>query len=124
MKGKLSLRFIGSYRILKRIRPIAYLLELPPELEWIHDVFHVSMLRRHRFNPLHIVPIEEIEVRLDITFEEKLIQILDRDVKVLRKKIVPLVKVLWWNHGTEEATWEPEDSIRQQYPYLFESGKF
>ncbi|KAA3469569.1 DNA/RNA polymerases superfamily protein [Gossypium australe] len=94
-------------------------LELPLELNLIHNVFHVSMLRRYCSDPSHIVPVEEIEVRPDLTFEEEPVQILDRDVKVLRRKFVPLVKVLWHNHSSEEATWEPEEMIRQQYPHLF-----
>ncbi|KAG8472948.1 hypothetical protein CXB51_034814 [Gossypium anomalum] len=118
-KGKLSPRFIGPYRILKRIGPVAYRLELPPELDHIHDVFHVSMLRRYRSDPTHIMPVAEIEVQSDLTFEEEPVQILDRDVKVLRRKSVPLVKVLWRNHGKEEATWETEEAMRQQYPQLF-----
>ncbi|KAA3474222.1 reverse transcriptase [Gossypium australe] len=85
-------------------------LELPLELNWIHDVFHVSILRRYRSDPSHVVSVEEIEVRSDLSFEEELVQILDRDVKVLRRKSAPLVKVLWRSHGTEEATWEPEHS--------------
>lgn len=105
-KGKLSPRFIRPYRVLRRLGPVAYQLELPPELNRIHNVFHVSMLRRYQSDPSHVVPVEEIEVRIDLTFEEELIQILDRDVKVLRRKSVPLVKVLWHNHGREEATWE------------------
>lgn len=118
------MRFIGSYHILKRIGPVAYQLELPPKLDQIHDVFHASMLRWYRSDPSHIVHVEEIEVRSDLTFKEELIRILDRNINALRRKTIPLVKVLSWNHGTEEATWEPEDSIHQQYPHLFESGKF
>ncbi|KAK5775707.1 hypothetical protein PVK06_043639 [Gossypium arboreum] len=120
-KGKLSPRFIGPYRIIKRIGPVAYQLELPPELDRIHDVFHVSMLRQYRFDPTHIVPVAEIEVQSDLTFEEEPVQILDHDVKVLRRRSVPLVKVLWRNHGKEEATWETEEAMRQQYPQLFGS---
>lgn len=60
-----------------------------------------------------MVPVAEIEVQHGLTFEEEPIQILDRDVKVLRRKSVPLVKVLWSNHGREEATWEPEEAMRQ-----------
>ncbi|KAA3474119.1 reverse transcriptase [Gossypium australe] len=105
-KGKLSPRFIGPYRIVKRVGSIAYQLELPPELNRIHNVFHISMLRRYRSDPSHIVQVEEIKI-------------LDRDVKVLMRKSVPLVKVLWRNHGLEEATWELEETIRRQYPYLF-----
>ncbi|KAA3473145.1 Retrovirus-related Pol polyprotein from transposon 17.6 [Gossypium australe] len=117
-KGMLSLRFIGPYQIVKRVGPVTYQLELPPELNHIHNIFHVSMLRRYRSDPSHVVPVEEIEVRLNLNFEEEPVQILDRDVKVLRRKSVPLVKVLWCNHGSEEATWEPEEAIRQQYPHL------
>ncbi|KAA3487647.1 integrase [Gossypium australe] len=109
-KGKLSPRFIGPYRVSKRVGLVAYQLELPPELNRIHNVFHVSMLRRYHSNPSHIVPVEEIEVRLDLTFEEEPVQILDRDIKMLRRKSVPLVKVLWLNNGSEEATWEPEEA--------------
>ncbi|KAA3461634.1 DNA/RNA polymerases superfamily protein [Gossypium australe] len=111
-KGKLSPRFIRPYRISKRVGPVAYQLELPPELNRIHDVFHVSMLRRYRFDPSHVVPVEEIEVRPDLTFEEEPMQILDREVKMQRRKYVSLVKVLWYNHGSEEATWEPEEAMR------------
>ncbi|KAK5826200.1 hypothetical protein PVK06_021115 [Gossypium arboreum] len=118
-KGKLNPRFIGPYRILKHVGLVAYQLELPPKLDRIHDVFHVSMLRQYRFDPSHIISVEEIEVRPDLTFKEKPVQILDRDINVLGRKSIPLVKVLWQNHGTEEAMWEPKDSMRQQYPHLF-----
>ncbi|XP_052882730.1 uncharacterized protein LOC128291590 [Gossypium arboreum] len=120
-KGKLSPWFIGSYQILKRVGPVAYQLELLLELDHIHDVFQVSMLKRYRSNPTHIMLVEKIKVRPDLTIEE-LVQILDRDVKVLRRKSISLVKVLWQNHSTEEASWEPKDSMRQQYPHLFRSG--
>ncbi|KAA3465759.1 reverse transcriptase [Gossypium australe] len=99
--------------------PVAYQLELPPELSQIHDVLHVSMLRRYRSDPSHVMSVEEIEVRPDLSFEDEPEEILDRDVKMLRRKTIPLVKVLWQNHGSEEATWEPEEAMRQQYPHLF-----
>ncbi|XP_012435387.1 uncharacterized protein LOC105762009 [Gossypium raimondii] len=79
-------------------------LELPPELDRIHDVFHVSMLRPYRSDPTHIIPIEEIEVQPDLTFKEEPVQILELDVKVLKRESIPLVKVLWRNHSPEEAT--------------------
>ncbi|KAA3484666.1 hypothetical protein EPI10_006738 [Gossypium australe] len=104
----------------KVVDPVAYQLELPPELHRIHDVFHVSMLRRYRSEPYHIILIEEIEVRLDLSFEEELKQILDREVNVLRRKRIPLVK----NLRLEGAMWEPEDAIHQQYPHQFRPGKF
>lgn len=75
----------------------------------------IFMLRRYRFDPSHIVSIEEIEVRRDFFFKEELVQILDREVKVLRTKWIPFVKVLWHNHGLEEGTWESEETFSQQY---------
>ncbi|XP_012453384.2 uncharacterized protein LOC105775414 [Gossypium raimondii] len=93
-KGKLSPRFIGSYQVLKRVRPVAYQLELPSELDHIFYVFHVFMLRRYRSDPYHIASVEEIEMRLDLTFKEESVQILDKEVKVLRKNTISLVKVL------------------------------
>ncbi|XP_052477138.1 uncharacterized protein LOC128032564 [Gossypium raimondii] len=118
-KGKLSPRFIGPYEVTERVGPVAYRLALPPKLEKIHNVFHVSMLRRYRSDPSHIVSPTEIEVRSDMTYEEEPIKILAREVKQLRNKSVALVKVLWQKHGMEEATWEPEEIMRKQYPNLF-----
>ncbi|XP_017647636.1 uncharacterized protein LOC108487790 [Gossypium arboreum] len=112
-KGKLSPRFIGPYQILKHVGPVVYQLALRLELNCIHDIFHVSMLRRYRYDPSYVVSVEEIEVRPNLTFEEEPIHILGRDVKVLRRKSISLVKVLWQNHGTEEAMWELEYSMCQ-----------
>ena len=121
-KGKLSPRFIGPYEILERIGPVAYRLALPLELAKLHDVFHVSMLRRYRSDESHILPVQEIQVQEDLSYDEEPKTILAREVKQLRNKQVPLVKVLWQHHGGEEATWEPEATMRAQYPQLFESG--
>ena len=106
-KGKLSPRFIGPYEILERVGPVAYRLALPLELAKLHDVFHVSMLRRYRSDPAHKLPVQDIQVQEDFTFDEEPKAILDREIRQLRSKQVPLVKVLWQHHGMEEATWEP-----------------
>ncbi|XP_012481061.1 uncharacterized protein LOC105795960 [Gossypium raimondii] len=90
-KGKLNPRFVGPYRILKHVGPLAYQLELPLELDCIHNVFYVLMLRRYRSDPSHVVSVEEIEVRPDLTFEKAPVQILDRDIKNLRRKFILLV---------------------------------
>ena len=118
-KGKLRPRFIGPYEVIEKVGPVAYRLALPPELEKIHSVFHVPMLRRYRSDPSHVVSSETIELRPDLTYEEKPVEILAREVKELRNKKIPLVKVLWRNHKTEEATWESEETMRHQYPQLF-----
>ena len=117
--GKLSPRFIGPYEVIEKVGPVAYRLALPPELEKIHSVFYVSMLRRYRSDPSHVVSSETIELRPDLTYEEESVEILAREVKELRSKKIPLVKVLWRNHKTEEATWESEETMRQQYPKLY-----
>ena len=123
-KGKLSPRFIGFYEILERVGPIAYRLALPSELGKLHYVFHVSMLQRYRYETSHILPVQDIQVQEDFTFDEKPKAILDREIRRLQNKQVPLVKVLWQHHGMEEATWEPESTLRAQYPQLFSSGNF
>ena len=119
-KGKLSPRFIGHYEVIEKVGPVAYRLALPLDLEKIHDVFHVSMLRRYRSNPSHVVSSETIELMLDLSYEEDPVEILACEVKELRNKKIPLVQVLWRNHKTEEATWESEEMMRQQYPQLFD----
>ena len=80
-KGKLSLRFIGPYEILERIGPVAYRLNLPLELAKLYNVFHVSMLRRYRYDESHILPVQDIQVQSDFTFDEEPKAILDREVK-------------------------------------------
>ena len=103
-KGKLSPRFIGPYEVIKKVGTLAYRLALPPELEKIHSVFHVSMLQRYRSDPSHVVTTETIELRPDLTYEEEPVEILAKEVKELRNKKILLVKVLWRNHKTEQAT--------------------
>ena len=123
-KGKLSPRFIGPYEILERVGPIAYRLALPLELAKLHDLFHVSILRRYRYDTSHILPDQDIQVQEDFTFNEEPKAILDREIGQLRNKQVPLVKVLWQHHGMEEATWEQELTMRVQYSHLFSSSNF
>ena len=118
-KGKLNPKFIDPYEMIEKVGPMAYRLALPPDLEKIHNVFHVSMLRRYRSDPSHIVLSETIELRPDLTYDEEPVEILAREVKELRNKKIMLFKVLWKNHKTEEDTWESEETMRQQYLQLF-----
>ncbi|KAL5545496.1 hypothetical protein UlMin_005183 [Ulmus minor] len=109
-----------EFQILERIGKVAYKLALPPELSSVHNVFHVSMLKRYVSDPSHVLEHEPIQVNEDLTYEEKPVQILDRKDKTLSNKVIPLVKVLWRNHKIEEATWEREDDMRISYPELFQ----
>ncbi|KAL4297585.1 hypothetical protein GQ457_12G016110 [Hibiscus cannabinus] len=123
-KGKLSPRYIGPYEIVERVGSVAYRLLLPPELERIHDVFHVSMLRKYRSDPSHVMPVEEIELNPDLSYDEEPVEILASDSKVLRGRTIELVKVKWRHRGVEEATWERKEDMMEQFPYLFPSGNF
>ena len=101
---------------------MAYRLALPLELAKLHNVFHVSMLWRYRSDGSHILPVQDIQVQADFSNDEEPKAILAREMKQLWNKQVPLVKELWQHHGREEATWEPEATMRAQYPQLFDSG--
>ncbi|KAL5574029.1 hypothetical protein UlMin_023626 [Ulmus minor] len=118
-RGKLNPRYIGPYEILERVGKTAYRLALPPNLASVHNVFHVSMLKKYVSDKSHVLEQEPIEIHEDLSFEEKPVQILDYKIKTLRNKDIPLVKVLWRNQKTEEATWEREDEMRTSYPELF-----
>ena len=119
-RGKLSPRYIGPFEVLERVGAVAYRLALPPSLSTVHEVFHVSMLRKYTLDPTHIVDWGELVVDADETFEEGPVRIMDSREQVLHGKTVRLVKVLWQHRGVEEATWEREDTIRANYPFLFE----
>ncbi|WMV24464.1 hypothetical protein MTR67_017849 [Solanum verrucosum] len=112
--GKLSPRYIGSYRISKRICNVAYELDLPQELAAVHPVFHISMLKKFMGDPSLIIPTEDIGIKDSLSCEEVPAQILDCQVHKLRTKEVASVKVLWRN-------WEAEGDIKKRYPHLFES---
>ena len=117
--GKLLSRFIGPFEILKRVGTVAYRLALLPSMLGVHEVFHVSMLRRYTPDPAHEVDWGEIEVDTDGTFEEGPVCIIDSRDQVLRRKTVRLVRVLWQHRAVEESTWEREDTMRATYPFLF-----
>ncbi|XP_038883959.1 uncharacterized protein LOC120074858 [Benincasa hispida] len=118
-KGKLSPRYIRPYEIIERVDPMAYRLELPLELSRIHDVFHVSMLRKYVLDPTHVLPEQPVQLKENLSYEEEPVKILDRKEQVLRNKTISLVKVLWQNHSTEEVTWEAEEQMKNKYLQLF-----
>ena len=117
--GKLSPRFIGPFEVLERVGTVAYQLDLPPSMSGVHEVFHVSMLRKYTPDPAHVVDWGQIEIDTDETFEEGPVCIVDSRDRVLRRKTVRLVRVLWQHCGVEESAWEREDTMRATYPFLF-----
>ncbi|KAK6138509.1 hypothetical protein DH2020_027748 [Rehmannia glutinosa] len=115
-KGKLKPRFIGPFQILERIGDLAYQLALPPNLSSVHNVFHVSMLRKYVHDPSHVVNYTILDINKDQTYEEAPEAILERNIHKLRNKDVALIKVQWKGHGSNEATWEREEEVRAKYP--------
>ena len=118
-KGKLSPRFVGPFKILKHIGKVAYELALPPTILGVHNVFHVSLLRKYIPDPSHVLNYEPLKIKDNLTYEEVPIQILDRKDQVLLTKTISLGKVLWKNHTVEEASWEREDEMKSNYSKLF-----
>jgi hypothetical protein len=123
VKGKLAPRYIGPFCVLARRGQVAYKLELPPQFSHIHDVFHVSQLCRSFKESLHrAVDHELLELQDDLSYKEYPIRILDQAERRTRQKTTKFLKVQWSNHTEDEATWEREDSLREEYPDLFSSA--
>ncbi|XP_062075212.1 uncharacterized protein LOC133779241 [Humulus lupulus] len=118
-KEKLSPRYVGPFEILERIRLVAYCLALPSTLDSTHNVFHVFMLRKYMSDQSHVLRYELLELQPDLSYEVKPITILERGIKELRTKKIPLVKFWWSKSAVEEATWELEDDMREKYPEIF-----
>ncbi|KAK6123784.1 hypothetical protein DH2020_042481 [Rehmannia glutinosa] len=118
--GKLSPRYVGPYKILQRIGKLAYRLELPAPYAGMHDVFHVSRLKKYQPDPEHIITRDTPPLMENLSYTERPIRIIDQQIRQLRKREIPMVKVVWQNHNRDEdATWETEEDIRNQYPELF-----
>src|SRR3954471_18299401 len=118
VKGKLSPRYIGPFHVLSRSGPVAYRLELPPNLSQVHDVFHVSQLRRCFKDPIREVEHDMIELQQDLTYQEHLSRILDQSEHRTHNKTTKFLKVQWSNHSEDEATWEREDRLRDEYTLI------
>lgn len=118
-RGKLNPRYVGPFEILERIGTLAYRVALPPHLSSVHNVFHVSTLRKYVSDPSHVLNYETQNLAPDMSYEEKPIKIIQREERKLRKRAINMVKVQWANHTEREATWESEDNMRKRYPELF-----
>jgi hypothetical protein len=120
MKGKLAPRYIGPFRIIERHGEVVYQLELPESLSGVHDVFHVSQLKKCLRVPEEHIPLEELAVKEDLTYEEYPIKILETIERVIRSQTIKMCKVQWNRYSEEDATWEREEDLRKSYLQLFE----
>ncbi|GJV76743.1 putative reverse transcriptase domain-containing protein [Tanacetum coccineum] len=115
-KGKLAPRYVGPFKILERIGPVAYRLRLPEELSGVHDTFHVSNLKKCLADASLHVPLDEIKVDKTLRFIKEPVEIMDREVKRLKCSRISLVIVRWNSKRGSEFTWEREDYMKSKYP--------
>jgi len=118
-RAKLSPRFIGPFDVVERVGKVAYRLALPPALAGVHDVFHVSQLRRYIRDPSHVIDHSELSVSPDLSLASQPVAILDAREKRLKNRVIRLVRVAWSSRSSGDSTWELEDKMRESYPHLF-----
>jgi hypothetical protein len=116
VKGKLSPRYIGSFPMLEKCGTVAYKLDLPPSLTGVHDIFHVSQLKKCLKAPMDIVLPEVTLLEADLSYHEHPIKVLDQKDRGMRRKTIKFFKIQWSNHSKEEETWESEDFLHSRHP--------
>jgi hypothetical protein len=121
---KLTPRFVGPFEIIEKVGVVAYRIVLPPSLSNLHDVFHVSQLRKYVYDASHVIQVHDLEVRDNLTVETWPARIEDREVKRLHGKEIILVKVIWVGPTGESATWESKSRMKVSYLKLLPSGNF
>jgi hypothetical protein len=112
VKGKLAPRYIGPFPILKKCGSVAYKLDLPPSLARVHDIFHVSQLKKCLKAYVDVMWLEVTPLKAHLLYPEHPIKVLDQKDRVIRHKTIKFFKIQWSNHSEEEATWESEDFLR------------
>ncbi|GJR81157.1 putative reverse transcriptase domain-containing protein [Tanacetum coccineum] len=118
-RGNLNTRYIGPFKILERIGPVAYKLELPAELSNVYSTFHVSNLKKCLSDESCVIPMKELRLDDKLNFVEEPVEIMDQEVKQLKQSRIPIVKVRWNSKRGPAFTWEREDQIHAKYPHLF-----
>jgi hypothetical protein len=116
VKGKLASHYINPFLILARLGNVAYRLELPPTLADVHNVFHVSQLKKCLRHPVDVTVDDVSPLDADLSYPEHLVKILDQQDRVTRRQMIQFFKVQWSHHSEREATWETEEFIRSKYP--------
>jgi hypothetical protein len=119
IRGKLAPRYIGPFKILEQRGEVAYQLKLPPQLTDVHDVFHVSQLRKCLRVPEEQMPLKELTIGRDLMYQEYQMKILDTSEKVTQNNHYKMCKVQWSNHTKDEDTWEKEDQLKAEFPDIF-----
>nr|GEZ44459.1 putative reverse transcriptase domain-containing protein [Tanacetum cinerariifolium] len=115
----LNPRYVGPFKVLEKGRDVAFKFDLPEELSRVHNTFHVSNLKKcHADEPL-AVPLDGLHFDDKLHFVKEPVEIMDREVKVLKQSRIPLVKVRWNSKRGPEFTWKREDQFRMKYPHLF-----
>nr|GEX78638.1 putative reverse transcriptase domain-containing protein [Tanacetum cinerariifolium] len=118
-RGELNPRYVRPFKVLKKVGVVAYKIELPQELSRIHNTFHVSKLKKCYFDDPLVVSLEGLQLDDNLHFYEEPVEVMDREVKQLRRSRVLIVKVRWNFRRGPEFTWEREDQFRKKYPHLF-----
>nr|GEY77212.1 putative reverse transcriptase domain-containing protein [Tanacetum cinerariifolium] len=115
-RGKLNPRYVRPFKVLTKVRKVAYRLELPQELSRVHYTLYVSNLKKCYPNEPLIMPLERIHVDNKLQFVEELVEIMEREIKQLKRSRIPLVKVRWNSRRGHEFTWERGDAFKQKHP--------
>jgi hypothetical protein len=121
---KLTPRFVRPFEIIEKVGSVACRIALHPSLSNIHDVFHASQLGKYVYDTSHIIQVDDLDVRDNLTVETWPVRIEDLEVKGIRGKDIVLVKVIWVRPTSESATLESESRMRLSYPELFSSDNF
>nr|GEU94147.1 putative reverse transcriptase domain-containing protein [Tanacetum cinerariifolium] len=118
-RGKLNPRYIGHFKVLSKVGDVAYRLELPQQLSRVHNMFHVSNLKKCLSDESLMIPLDELRIDDKLHFVEELVEIMDHEIKQLKRSRIPIIKVRWNSKQGPEFTWEREDQLKQKYPHLF-----
>ncbi|GKD70045.1 putative reverse transcriptase domain-containing protein [Tanacetum coccineum] len=115
-QGKLNPRYVGPFKVLAKIGKVAYRLELPQELSRVHHTFHVFNLKKCYIDEPLAMSLEGIHVDDKLQFMGELVEIMEQEIKRLKRSRIPLVKVCWNSRRGPEFSWECKDSFKQKYP--------